>query len=495
VTITQTNTSPGQDQAPSAEVVEMASDKATLSPKQVPGSASSEKLKSAAVTTSKQKSRAVQEIPITFSSFHVKRRTQAKEEDLRKQLAEAPSVKLDAVRVVSTTLLKRAKASWRKKDREQGQLIQEVIQNREDLAGLPWRLGKECRMDSKAAKLLEVRARQLREALAVEGRATREFQKKGSEPTWGFTAVRYSLMHSLGYRTWQNPQALSVLQQILMSENTELRSYLVEMLASNTDKNASVALAQRALFDLDPDLRKSALWALRGRPARDVYPVLLDGLRYPWAPVADHAAEALVSLQAKDSVPDLIKFLAEQDPALPFQEKVNGRSVFVVRELVQVNHLRNCLLCHAPSLAREDRVRGLVPDPGRPLPPISSPVYYSSRSGTFIRADVTYLRQDFAVLQTVNNPGKWPKLQRHDYLVRVRPATDDEKDTYKERKTMGERQPLCDQHKAVLFALRELTGKNLGFSAKQWQRLHWRKVATNNPLRRRMNYPPTRVRD
>ena len=39
-----------------------------------------------------------------------------------------------------------------------------------------------------------------------------------------------------------------------------------------------------------------------------------------------------------------------------------------VQELVRVNHLANCLLCHAPSFQRGDLVRGAVPTPGLPLP-------------------------------------------------------------------------------------------------------------------------------
>ena len=58
-----------------------------------------------------------------------------------------------------------------------------------------------------------------------------------------------------------------------------------------------------------------------------------------------------------------------------------------------------------------------APPPGGP----TSPQYYDG-DGIFVRADVTYLRQDFSVMQSVENPGKWPALQRFDFLVRIRPA-------------------------------------------------------------------------
>jgi len=42
--------------------------------------------------------------------------------------------------------------------------------------------------------------------------------------------------------------------------------------------------------------------------------------------------------------------------------------------------------------------------------------------GLFVRADVTTLKQDFAVPQPVDKPGPWPVAQRYDYLVRARAA-------------------------------------------------------------------------
>src|SRR5262249_29981030 len=148
---------------------------------------------------------------------------------------------------------------------------------------------------------------------------------------------------------------------------------------------------------------------------------LLDGLRYPWAPAADHAAEALVALNDREAIPPLAELLGGPDPAgpaplafhdidrahlayhnidpaqlaaapgspepwrspavalderqgggrrtrlmadpggLPQSIKASDGEVYAVREVVRVNHLRNCLLCHPPSLADGDMVRGAVP--------------------------------------------------------------------------------------------------------------------------------------
>ncbi len=133
-----------------------------------------------------------------------------------------------------------------------------------------------------------------------------------------------------------------------------------------------------------------------------------------------------------------------------------------VREIVRVNHLKNCLLCHAPSTSRRDLVRAPVPSPNQPLPR----VYYASSRGALVRADVTYLKQDFAVRHPVQNHGKWPAMQRFDYFVRERPSDKHESAAW------AKRNPAASPYrKAALFALRKLTGKDVGKDSKAWRRL------------------------
>jgi hypothetical protein len=189
--------------------------------------------------------------------------------------------------------------------------------------------------------------------------------------------------------------------------------------------------------------------------------VLLDGFRYPWAPVAAHAAETLVALDDRAALFRLATLLDEPDPSEPV---CNGDKKWVVREVVCVNHLRNCLLCHAPSTAVSDPLRGIVPVPGERLPR----VYYSSQRGDFVRADVTYLRQDFSLMQRIAKPGRWPEWQRFDYLVRTRELTADELAAHRE-KPRPSRFVSYPQREAVRFALRELTGMDAGEEAADWQ--------------------------
>jgi sugar lactone lactonase YvrE len=120
-------------------------------------------------------------------------------------------------------------------------------------------------------------------------------------------------------------------------------------------------------------------------------------------------------------------------------------------------------------------VRGFVPPPDQPLSPPFTRQYYAGRSGfTFVRADVTYLQQDFSVPLPVKNPGPWPAVQRFDFMVRERPAT--AADIQRRTAKGGEPRPPSEHQKSLFFALRELTGKNPGPAAEDWKRLFLRGV-------------------
>jgi hypothetical protein len=171
---------------------------------------------------------------------------------------------------------------------------------------------------------------------------------------------------------------------------TPIRLLLVELLSNIKGKEAGAALASRALFDLSSQVRDKAVQALVNRPVSEHRQVLLDGLRYPWPAAADHAGEALVAVKDRDTLPALVGLLNEPGPTLPFtvriKEKDKEKEVLATRELVRINHMSNCMLCHAPYLSKDDPVRGRVPVPGEDPPPL----YYAEATGPFIRADTTY---------------------------------------------------------------------------------------------------------
>jgi sugar lactone lactonase YvrE len=261
------------------------------------------------------------------------------------------------------------------------------------------------------------------------------------------------------YNKWLKAEAIPVMLQMLMAENEAIREVLIDQLSGIKGAAASVALAQRALYDLHPRVRQLALEALRKRPVEEYRKVLLDGFAYPWAAVADHAAEAVVALQMKDAVPQLLSFLDRQDPNMPYEKPGQGQ---VVREIVKINHPRNCLLCHAQSVNNEDKVRGQVPTTDQSL----TPPYYGGTTGTFVRADVTYLKQDFSIPLAVKNPGVWPGVQRFDFLVRERKATP--LDKVAARKASDG--PASQHKQALFFALRELTGADPGPTVQDWKK-------------------------
>jgi hypothetical protein len=140
---------------------------------------------------------------------------------------------------------------------------------------------------------------------------------------------------------------------------------------------------------------------------------------------------------------------------------------------VKINHLKNCLLCHDSSRSPStDLVRGEIPDPGRPLPPAVA-YYASSRPGDYVRAEVTYLRQDFSVAQPVEDADPWPTQQRFDYLVVAHPVPAPlpirMHRTQKKGSAVRRSVSAYPQRESVLFALRELTGKDLGTTSEAWR--------------------------
>jgi hypothetical protein len=327
-----------------------------------------------------------------------------------------------------------------------------ILKQRNDLRGLPMREEPECKKSAVTARQIEKVSQSARDIATryrgetSVGLAVRHANENGLVPQLIEIADKSG-------RT-----QLTTLLQMFEPQGPAVRTKLVELLAEWDNPQASVLLAQRAIYDLSPEVRATAIAALRNRPAKEYLPTVLAGLRYPWVPVADHAAEALVELRARDATADLVSLLDRPDPRRPF---LDDKKQTVVSELVAVNHLRNCLLCHAPSFDDSDPIRGAVPVPGEAL----TPLYYNSPDfsrSTFVRADITYLKQDFSVFQPVADAKPWPDEQRFDYLIRHREVSAGESSNKKETATYPQRE-------AVLFALRELTDEDRGPSSAEWR--------------------------
>jgi hypothetical protein len=264
---------------------------------------------------------------------------------------------------------------------------------------------------------------------------------------------------------------IAALMQILAPEAPSMRLGLVKYLAAVSHVEATRALARLAVFSEEDEVRQAAVAALKVRRERDYTDILVAALRYPWPAVAQRSADALAKLERTDLLPQFVAMLDASDPRAPVR-KASGDGQ-EVRELVRINHHRNCLLCHAPGntagVAPETLTAG-VPVPSDPLP--SQPDGYQTISpDILVRIDVTYLRPDFSAFQPVADANPWPEMQRFDYLVRTRSLTEADAAALRQKLTTGEPGRPSAYQRAALAALRELTGRDAAPTAEAWRRL------------------------
>jgi HEAT repeat protein len=406
-----------------------------------------------------------------------KRRDRSTEEQLRGNLAKVPEVGLgnraqavyDAYQAAGSLADKMDVGGVRATTLASLPSFAPLLQVRPDLGTLPLRSGARSGLGPQAAASLKYHSQKLHLYLEIVARLGPDNRDKA------LGLLRQALeQERLGRRPeWLCPEAVPALTQLLMSEDARGRRLLVDLLARIPGRKATETLARRAVFDLDAGIREAAIEALRGRWSDPARPVLLAGLRHVWAPAADHAAEALVALRDRAAVPGLIDLLEQPDPAAP--QKRGKRTV--VSELVRLNHLSNCLVCH-PSGGPGSRVSADIPGvwyltnceiPGKVGLPGPTPRsrYYPA----WARADITFLRQDFSVQLPVTIQGLQKAVAlplRFDYVVRTRQLSEEET---RELRTQPREPRAYPQREAVLFALRELTGEDPGPGTLAWRRL------------------------
>jgi hypothetical protein len=129
--------------------------------------------------------------------------------------------------------------------------------------------------------------------------------------------------------------------------------------------------------------------------------------------------------------------------------------------MVHIHHVRNCLLCHPPSLDVSDTPRGAVPSAGQPR----SAYYSGGDRSLFVRADVTYVKQDFSLMLPARGDDGRQEPARYDFVVRERAASAGDLSVREANVQSGP----CEQREAVLFALRRLTGRYVGSQTADWQ--------------------------
>jgi hypothetical protein len=350
----------------------------------------------------------------------------------------------------------------------QDAFIKELLGDRADLRGLPFAMGDACRTSATRSKALQVAARRVRDAMFEAGirEVASDFDR---ERFWKLIDLALDGKNSDGKAVPQ-PEGIesamaATLAQMIVPISSVYGPELPRRLARINHADAGKALAHLALFAQEEDVRSAALAGLKPRPAAEYIEVLVAGFRYPLPAVADRAATALAHLERKEVARKLVDVLEAPDPRAPHESTVDGKKTIVVRELVRINHHRNCALCHAPANDASDVILGEIPIPNEPLGNGSLTYGFGRSPDIMVRIDVTYLRQDFSLAVPVKKSAPWPAKQRFDFLVRTREVSPDEAKQCADRLAKAQ-QPY---HRAAQTALRALTGRDAA-SASEWRK-------------------------
>jgi hypothetical protein len=389
-----------------------------------------------------------------------------------------------------------------------------LLESRDDLAGLPFAMGDDCRTSGERAKQFTIAVNTVRQALGGNQSLRVQFDGPfpggqpggfpgtpnpggmggapilgpggpppgvGGQSFWATYATLCAQEDSGRPKTDKDAAEhatvarVAALSQMLAPESAEMRAGLVKYLTGVPHVEATRALARLAIYSPEAEVRDLAITALKVRRDRDYTDVLVKGLRYPFPAVAKRAADAVARTGRTDLIPELVAVLDEADPRMPATREVGGKPVSVVRELVRVNHHRNCVMCHAPGNPETmsgNAITAEVAVPGQPMPSLfegySRP---QSSPDLMVRIDVTYLRQDFSAMMPVEDAAPWPEMQRFDFLVRERKLTAEEATAYREKLTPKEAGVVTPYHRAALAALRDMTGKDAAPTAEAWRKL------------------------
>lgn len=331
-----------------------------------------------------------------------------------------------------------------------------VQSNRADVAGLPFLRGDSCRLNPERSAIFPAVLATIRNHADSEVFFAAAYLESTKAEETGFAASGVSLEQDV------IPARVAGLMQIL-GPKPDMHAGLVGCLTGLAHRDGTKALARIALFSADDKARAVALKVLGTRREKDYDDLIRQALRYPYLPVAKRATEALVKLDRADWLPELIDFLEEPDPRMP---SGGGDKPWTVRELVRVNHNRNCLLCHAPAQGSSDPCTAPVHIPVFvPCGNLKSGGYgivTPDPSAIFVRFDITYLRQDFSTIEN---------CERFDYLVRTRKLSPAEAKSYERALTPTQPGTPSPYQRAVLAALRDLTGRDAAPTAAAWRAL------------------------
>ena len=348
--------------------------------------------------------------------------------------------------------------------------VEALLSKRTDLSGMPMAMGDSCRLTPERGQQFVVELQNLRVAMGNH--------------------ANLAIGLSQSANTAKPEARIAAVMQVLGPESPQRRQEMIKVLAALSHIESTRALANLAIFSEEESVRRPALDALKTRCDQDYSDILLKGLNYPWPAVAQRTGDAIAKLKRDDLLPKVVDMLEAPDPRAPQMKEIEGKKVSVVRELVKVNHLRNCLLCHAPAdtnavtrlgtgskegpklnLPAMLSLTAPVPLPNQQLPTPSPSGGYGQFSipGTLVRIDVTYLRQDFSVKLPVVDAKPWPDMQRFDFLVRTRQVTEQEAKAY--RDLLQPAKGLSPYQQVALATLRTMTGQDAEPTAAAWRRV------------------------
>lgn len=371
-----------------------------------------------------------------------------------------------------------AKISFLNQKQKDGFMVA-LLDNRAELRGLPFMMGDACRTDEAKGRMMPFLSQSINQALRRAKNPLSpeddiadllaELQTRPTLMTPGGVKVRVNADNEDAYYR----ALVAALIQILGPETEKFRVRMARSLATIPHVDATKALAQLAIFAPEKDVRATAIAGLQLRREKDYADVLLQAFQYPLPEAAKRSAEALIKLDRRDLLPNLVEVLEKPDPRMPVTKTVKGKEVAFVRELVRVNHHHNCVMCHAPANTPDVPAWALtagVPLPSQPFPSeggyMQMPSQPSPKS-IFVRIDMTYLRQDFSMMMAVANPEPWPRMQRFDFFVRTRELPPHEADRWQTARPAG----LTPYQQSALLALRELTGRDTDPTAEAWRKL------------------------
>ncbi|MGF1578045.1 MAG: HEAT repeat domain-containing protein [Gemmataceae bacterium] len=294
--------------------------------------------------------------------------------------------------------------------KEQDGYLKAMIKHRQDLQGVPFLMGKTCRLPEECWLSFDTSRSCLHSALntpvnlslpakEISRADPGTLKRNAASQMWNVFHRQLAQNNMIGVTNTlaSHKAGISILMQVMAPESKEFKDGLVASVSQIPHIDATKALAHLAIFAEAKDTHKRAIKALELRREQHYTDVLARGLNYPWPDVARNATEAIVALDRKDMVPALIAMLEQPDPRMPYKlnkpnkaNKANkaNKGLFRIRHLVKVFHNQNCLLCHPPvspeaagNLSLQGRVATFsspvpnspTPPPPPPSPPLSVP--------------------------------------------------------------------------------------------------------------------------